>query len=323
VIAEKKPAPFAGRAIVEKAKQESAARFGDPGHWPWLALYAELREEYIEGWLPDDLYSYVLIPYLNPPQYSYISTLKSVEHRFFPEANAEPLGVVVRGRFYDPSFRQESAADFFKRLEGECGDKELIVKEDSASSGKGLRFGRPKEIQALSFSPDRSYVIEPVFTQHAAMAEPYPESVNTIRISTFLDNNGDVKIKHRLLRVGSRGRRIVNSGSEDIDIYLNSVGNAISDAKDGIGFHAGEKHPDTGFRYRDLHVPSMEKAEAYCKKQHLSFPYLRFVGWDIYIDEQAEPGLIEWNAVKPNLWPHEAHVGPLWSEQEIRELVEC
>jgi hypothetical protein len=198
---------------------------------------------------------------------------------------------------------------------------ELIVNEDSASSGKGIRFCKPEEVRALSFRRNRSYVIEPVFSQHAALSELYPASVNTIRISTYLDKNGDVMIKHRLLRVGSRGRRIVNSGSEDIDIYLDSNGCAISDAKDGIGFYAGEKHPDTGFRYRDLQVPSMEKAEAYCKKQHLSFPYLRFVGWDLYIDEQAEPGLIEWNAVKPNLWQHEAYLGPLWSASEIDEAI--
>ena len=60
--------------MISSMKAEMKQRFGDEGHWPWIALYSELRGEYIKGWVPNDFYVFEIIPAVNPVHISYLST---------------------------------------------------------------------------------------------------------------------------------------------------------------------------------------------------------------------------------------------------------
>jgi len=318
-ISESKAHPFVTDRLIKRAREESDARFGDPGHWHWLALYAELREEYVEGWLPMDIYTYRLIPYLNPRRLAYISTYKSFDHRVIGSFASEPVAVVIQGSFYNSKGDRLTPQQFLNILK-EYADA-VVVKEDAAASGKGIRFMHSADLGPDDFHPAKSYLLQPLFRQHRALDELYSQCVNTIRISTYLDPHGEVSVKHKLLRVGHSGNRIVNSGEQDIDLYLNGDGRVVGDAIDGIGRKREGTHPDSGYLYRELKVPSMKKALSACRDAHEKFPYLRFIAWDLYIDQEGAPRMIEWNAVNPGIWVHEARLGPLWSEEEIGEAL--
>lgn len=319
-IAESKAYPFVGDKVIKRAKEDSDARFGNQEHWHWLALYAELREEYIEGWLPADVYTYRLIPFLNPRRLSYVSTYKSIDYRIFGSFASEPVVVVVNGSFYSSNGDRLTPLQFSDTMEKY--NSEIVVKKDAAPSGKGIRFMNSKEIEPGDFDPAKSYLVQPLFRQHRALAEVYPQSVNTIRISTYLDRHGRASVKHKLLRVGHSGNRIVNWGDQDIDLYIDHSGKVVMDALDGIGRIRENYHPDNGYPFLELKVPSMQQAIEACKKAHNKFPYIRFIAWDLYIDEEGMPRMIEWNAVNPSFWVHEARIGPLWSEEEIKEVME-
>lgn len=318
-ISDSKSHPFITNKLIKRAKEESDARFGDPGHWHWLALYAELREEYVEGWLPMDLYTYRLIPCLNPRRLAYVSFYKSFDHRIFDSFASEPVAVVINGSFYSPENVRLTPQQFSVAMKEYAG--EVVVKRDAAASGEGIEFRQSYEIGPGDFEPSNSYLIQPLFRQHRALDELYSYCVHTLRISTYMDNLGEVSIKHKLLRVGHSGNRIVNSGDQDIDLYVDGDGRVMGDAIDGIGRNRGDIHPDSGYLFRELEVPSMKKAMSTCKIAHENFPYLRFIAWDIYIDEEGAPRMIEWNAVNPGIWVHEARLGPLWSREEIKEVM--
>lgn len=317
-ITDSKAEPFVDNRVIKRAKEESNARFGDPGHWRWLALYAELREEYVEGWLPMDVYTYRLIPYLNPRRLAYVSTYKSMDHRIFDAFASEPVAVVVNGSFYNSDGERLTPQQFSDVMEEYDG--EVVVKMDAAPSGEGIEFRPSLKINPGDFNPSESYLVQPLFSQHRALNELYPYCVHTLRISTYLDRLGGVTVKHKLLRVGHGEGRIVNSGDQDIDLYLDESGKVIGDAIDGIGRKIGETHPNSGYRFPDLEVPFMQQAIEVCKKYHYRFPYTRFIAWDLYIDVEGTPRMIEWNAVNPGIWVHEARLGPLWNGEEIDEV---
>jgi hypothetical protein len=55
------------------------------------------------------------------------------------------------------------------------------------------------------------YVFEETILQHQTMATIYPHSVNTLRIDTFRDRNGDVRPISALLRMGTGGHYVDNA----------------------------------------------------------------------------------------------------------------
>ncbi len=103
-------------------------------------------------------------------------------------------------------------------------------------------------------------------------------------------------------------------------MYLDSGGCVISDAFNGIGMEAGDRHPDSGICYRDIVVPCYARAQAACLGAHARYPYAGVVGWDVCIDAEGTPRMLEWNAKSPNLWLNEALIGPILSTSEIEAV---
>jgi hypothetical protein len=87
------------RKMIRHIKSYAGEVFGTENYWPWLALYAEMRGEFIEGWIPDDYYTFLLIPSLNPETASQLSLAKSFDHTLFGDEVVRPLAVRVSGVF--------------------------------------------------------------------------------------------------------------------------------------------------------------------------------------------------------------------------------
>ena len=318
-INESKKVTFVDKKLIKKIQEYCSTRYGNSDHWHWLALYSEIMEEFIEGWLPNDIYELELIPRLNPPKFTYLSTLKSYDHHVFSGFAVKPVAIFINGIFFDGKGSPLSEREFLQKMKSYRA--EVVLKRDSAPSGKGILFKHSDKVAVDDFDKRFSYVIQPLFKQHSELAKGHEKSVNTVRISTYLSHSGEVSVKHLLLRLGRGGSRIVNAGADDIDIYIDREGRALKNAVNGIGIKMGDTHPDNGIPYKNLRVPSMELAISECKKSHLKFPYLRFIAWDVYVDEEERPHMIEWNTVNPQLWVHEAHMGPLWSKDEIDDIL--
>ena len=319
IIDEKKKVPFVDKKLIKKIKEYSRATYGDSGHWHWLALYTEIREEFIEGWLPDDIYTFQLIPNLNPPRIHYLSTVKSFDHRIFGSFAIQPIFIRVNGQYYDANQNKISEAEFFSVMK--TLESEVVIKRDSSPSGKEIEFKKSGSVSTEDFKDGFNYLVQPAVIQHPTLSKLYQESVNTLRVTTYLKRTGEIDIKHLSLRIGTGGGRIVNVSSGGLCLYLDREGNITSQAVDDVGINKGIRHPDTGFLYENLQVPSVPKAIVKCKENHLMFPYIRFIAWDLFIDTEQEPRMIEWNAVRPDMWVNEALIGPLWSEEEIDEVL--
>ena len=68
---------------------------------------------------------------------------------------------------------------------------------------------------------------------------------------------------------------------------------------------------DSGIKLEGYQVPSFDKAIAIVKEQHLNLPFQDLVGWDICIDDQGEPVMLEWNTT-PEL--SQSAVGPAFGD---------
>lgn len=296
-------------------KQEMMKRFGDKGHWVWIAFYTEIKGEYKKGWMPNDIYEFEVIRDLNPYHLSAISTIKTFDHRIFEKFSLQPIALYIAHQFYSSDQKLMSYKEFKNKIKSL--NHEVVIKPDSGPSGLEHKFLWPDEITSDDFKGGINYVIQPVIRQHDILNRFSLKSVNTLRITTFITKTGDVQFKYIILRFGIGESRIDNMVAGGCMIILDQDGNICSPAYNRLGVKISDVHPDTGLIFGDTKVPGVRKAINKCIVAHTLFPYLRFIAWDVSIDLNANPVLLEWNARCPDILPEEAILGPIWADLEI------
>lgn len=305
--------------ILKEIKEYARARYGSADFWPWLAVYTELRGEYVEGWVPDDFFSYSLLPCFNPEGITKLSICKTFDHRLFPGQTIEPVAVVLNKCGYTPELSPLTDNKFNDLLQ-KLNNQELVVKREGAPSGEDIRFAPARDITKEWFKEGENYVLQPAVRQHADLERLHPSSIATLRVTTFLGKDGSISVKHRSLRYGTGSSKVVNTSG--MFSFISSEGFVSSNIRSQIGTDLGEKHPDSGIRLPGFKVPGLKEAVKLCKTAHYRMPLLRFIAWDLYVEPDGTPKLIEWNTVFPGMWENDALIGPLWSTEEIDEVLE-
>lgn len=139
-------------------------------------------------------------------------------------------------------------------------------------------------------------LIEEKIKQHHVMNELCPSSVNSIRIVTLRDKNGEVHYLYSLLRFGNGTKAVDNITSGGMYFLLGEDGKAASKAfcdKTGLFYTT---HPMTGVDLLNFEVPMHKEAVELCKKAANVIPQVGYVGWDAAITEEG-PLLIEGNVL--------------------------
>ena len=304
------------KKVMEEIKEYSNEMFSSPSLWPWLALYTEIKGEFIPGWLPNDYFQIHLLDEWNPRQFAEISDMKSFYHDQFAEFTVDPLIMKVSGNYYDSQWSVLTEDQVMELLVSY--GKEIIIKKDGGISGKGIRIIMPDNLKIKTLNDyEENIVIQPIVKQQEILSGIHHQSLNTLRIATFIGNDGIAVLKFIILKFGIADCRLSNLNTGGGMAFLNIDGTVISDIIDGIGIVIGQKHPDSNITLKGLKVPSVKEAVEKCIAHHNKFPYTRFIAWDIYVDQNSKPKLIEWNAIRPGMWVAEAHVGPLWNLDSI------
>jgi len=135
-------------------------------------------------------------------------------------------------------------------------------------------------------------LIEEAIVQHSEMNLLYPDSINTIRFITLVENDG-VKLLGASLRMGN-GKHVDNTTEGGVYASIN-----IKDGKlDSVAFNSlGEKfpkHPITKQDIEGFQIPFWDEIIDMCKKAAFEVPDVRCVGWDVAVTENG-PLLIEGN----------------------------
>jgi len=269
--------------------------------------------------VPDDFFAYSLLPCFNPEGITELSICKTFDHRLFPGVTIEPVAVVLNRCSYTPELSPLTDSEFSNLLK-ELNTQELVVKREAAPSGEDIRFAQARDIRKEWFRKYQNYVLQPAVRQHKDLRRLHPSSIATIRITTFLGNDGSINVKHRSMRFGTGSSKVVNSSG--MFSFIDSDGVVSSNIRSRIGIDLGSTHPDTGVRLPGFHIPGLRKGVDLCKTAHYNIPHLRFIAWDLYIDAEGDPHIIEWNTVFPGMWENDALIGPLWSKVEIDEVLE-
>ncbi len=284
-------------------------------------LYSCMHGRFDVRYLPDDLYLTTVMNHLNDRRYA-VLTNKCLQPLLFDCRQPETLFMRMNGFFYDESYRVISRDEAIGRflLAGEA----VFKPATRTHSGRGIQFLSTDQREEVSAFLDRhfesidSYMVQKLVRQHPDLAAIYDQSVNCLRVMTFLTGDGAVVLSS-VLKMGAGGSRVDNLGFGGIVAGIRDDG-TLREVAFAANGDVCDRHPQ-GFDFRGFQVPSFEKVKALAVRMAERIPYTRLIAWDIAVGEDGEPVLIEYNDIGELGFMQYAN-GPLFGDYTDRLLSE-
>ena len=286
-------------------------------------VYMNRTGRFDPRYIPNGIRTIFIAPYFQHKHYYWSEQNKTLLDKIFH--NVKQPHVIVRrmnGYFYDGEYNRIDLTTAVNLCLGYLNKgKEVIFKpNDISGGGVGIEFIKNATVEELTNSfqtKARSFVIQNVMKQHEQMGRLNPHAVNTLRITSIIWQN-EVVVLAAAVRIGTSQKRVDNWNAggmivgldlENGSLYpfgLNKKGNAIYETIGGVNLKEGYQIP-----YWDEVLRTVTKA-------HNNIPYIKLASWDIAIDEEGTPTLIEVNFAGD--WHvHQLTTGPILGEltQEI------
>jgi hypothetical protein len=204
---------------------------------------------------------------------------------------------------------------------------EIIIKPTlNSCGGDGISFVKihkndadcVEKLKACFASYGKDYVVQEVLKQHEYMAKFNKSSLNTIRVMSLLIN-GEVHILSSIIRYGSGNSRLDNLCAGGSTIGVNNKGNFSKfglkfNGKVGCGYLQSneifEKYPEL----KNAKFKFYDEVVALVKEAHPCYSHFKLVSWDVAIDSDGHPCIIEVNLDFPEFMSHQLFNGPIFGD---------
>ena len=218
------------------------------------------------------------------------------------------LGHNFGGTFYDRTPASILSPAAFRRILSSVlensSDGVVFIKPRHGMSGKGVHRVTSKLLDETDLLQSLhreviagSYIFQEALVQHSAVSAIYSNSINTIRMDTFVHDDGHAEPLSAFMRFGSDGRYVDNASLGGcfvgIDFQTGCL-HALGNRPLEFGGEICEVHPTTGFRFNGFEIPFFAEAKSLVTQAALVTAGNRLVGWDVAILPDG-PTLIEGN----------------------------
>lgn len=274
------------------------------------------------NYLPSCYYLTSILKVLNDPQYCKLLNHKSLLELLYGNGIKHPKTILrsYGGMLLDEKYQllqRNEAIEILKKK-----DCKLLYKPAAgAGQGKGIKLIADandidhicKELLNGEFIKNGDFVIQEHVTQSAETAIFNPTSLNSMRITTF-NINDHVSPGSFALKCGPTGSVVdnVGSGKRGVIVGLDINGNL----KD-YGFYGnGEKAvAHNGVEFKGKVIPHFDRVVNAAVELHKHIEGCRIIGWDIALDNQYNPILIEGNMGKPGISFEQMCSGPIFGDR--------
>lgn len=282
-----------------------------------LKTYSKWDARYIS----EDIFNAYVVRSLNMP-----ANIVGYEHKgmygmLFDGIN-QPKVLLIRinGSYYDDRYNLVSREESTRLL---LSVESVFAKATIFSNqGKGVGFYKTSDLSLdqleKRFGDD--FIVQKPVMQSQITKRFSKKSLNTFRISTMLIN-GKCSLCTILFRCGA-GESMVDNGY---------AGNIIVGVEEDGQFHPygfdkwfnKHEYSDTGISFSDCKIEKVKELVQFAINNHSKkLPLCGFVGWDLAIDENDNPLLIEVNLFQPGVFFEQLCVEkPLFGER-TEEVIE-
>lgn len=275
-------------------------------------------------YVPNNIYHCELVPKANQHRLQSAFGDKNMCDFLFPGENiVHSILKNMNGYYYfeGKPVSEEEAVSLCQNLE------KVIIKPSRQSEGHGVQMFSAKNgvtdlngktVAQLFKEYKKDFLVQDWVRQHEGMAALNPTSVNTMRILSYRSGM-EVLIIYSVVRIGRNGSVVDNQCAGGISTTIDKEGRLGKEAFGGFSTDNIER-TDTGIVLDGYQLPSYDKAIEMVKRLHLKLPFFNIVGWDVAIQENGEPVLIEFNT-NPGLSQSAFKSGMgKYTERIIREL---
>ena len=193
----------------------------------------------------------------------------------------------------------------------------LIVKPSiDSGEGKNLRLvSDEKGVEEVFTAYQKDYLAQAVIEQCELFQKTNPHSVNAMRIVTAMVD-GEAKLMSGMLLTNTTDAIACNMNTSPgmgvVCIGIDNDGKLYN-----TGYYENAKPLQAlpnGLEFGGLEVPSYREAVKLALEAHNGMPMFGIVGWDITIDKDNKPLIIEWNLHAIGMYHSQLTTGPLFGE---------
>ena len=266
----------------------------------WHEFFYSRNGYYSVRYVPTCLYHSSIIYRLNSRPLTMAYTDKNAYDSYFEDIR-RPQTIIrnINGYYYDDK-NPITKAEALER----CHDlKDAVIKPSMIGMwGTGVQIfstengmiEENKSIEELFNQYNANFIIQKKVEQHEAISSLNPTSLNTLRILSYRLGD-EVTILYAVMRIGRKGKMVDNETAGGINADIDLATGRIRDCAYGTPAEKRIEKTDVGTLLKGFLIPSFNEALSLVKELHLRLPYFHLVGWDLGIDSNGRPIMIEWN----------------------------
>ena len=287
----------------------------------WYQIFCDADKKIDPRYIPDDLYYGEMLPYFSNSQFRRFGEDKCYHDIWFPDIKRpETICKNIAGVYYDSNMNPisfEEAVALVVTFNGEC----LIKPSIDSGEGRLIKFfcqdmRNKKEIETAFRELGANFILQAAVKQHEILAKMNPSSLNTIRVVSFFFEE-QVHILSSILRIGAPKAKVDNVGAGGYACPIQMNGNLNAKAVNRKAEWVEEN--SFGIKFDDVKIPEFDRVIETIKFAHKRLAHFKLVGWDMSVDAQGEPVLIEYNTCPG---ANQISCGPTFGELTERVLDE-
>lgn len=288
----------------------------------WYEVYnvTEPNPDQLKYYIPNDFYYGYVDGFFSDSRRCKVLDNKEYYELLFPEV-AHPKTILRRsGSILTDEHYQ--LIDTSKAIELCKAAGEVIVKPSMESWGGVMiqfwKVSQGDDALRKILNSMSHYVVQRVLGQHPTLSAIHSQSINTIRVLSFIFE-GEVHILSAVLRMGVGGSRFDNASAGGLFCGITPDG-ILKDKAYDKHRQCYERHPQ-GAEFAGMRLPSYDKI---CEQVKRLAPRLatatRIVSWDFCVEEDGTPVLVEANLTMGGVNVHQETNGPVFGDMTERVL---
>lgn len=285
--------------------------YGKKIPYNWHKYYTAFTGNFDEKYFPELLYIPEFEHFMNHDKaFANVLENKNILPIFAKQAGIKmPLDIISNeyGIFKDKDKNVITKKEAIKNLKniGECFFKPSI----GTSSGVGcklLDFTDNKEkksnmdIEDFIDQVGDNFVIQEKIKCHESIKNIYSKSVNTFRIMTYRWKNEIISCP-AIMRIGQGESFLDNAHAGGMFIAIDDDGTLHEEAYTEFK-NVYKKHPDSNLVFKNYKIELFPKVIKKVKYFHEKISGVGVINWDMTINEEGEPVLIEANVNQGSIW---------------------
>lgn len=283
---------------------------GDLRFSPWLYVYTIFSGEFKYGWITQSYYRLKINPRIKN-EYGIIFSRKTLARILFRNNCFPDIFYSINGLIFDTERNYFSKEDFKNQIFQRYN--RVVFKEDRSGKGVGIHVFDKDSFDTSVLDSLGNGVFQKFILQHEVFNSFTSSSVATLRLTTAVNESGEVSLRSSYLRLGRHGDSHIQSKS-NIRVPIDTETGCFSGEAFDNQWIKIDKHPDTDISFLGHKIPSFDIAKKIVLDLHLKAPFARCIGWDIAIGKEGQVYIMEANADNNDIKMAEISHGPCFSD---------